>query len=489
MEKKLNVNQNATIQEWRNMMSLLKQLVFLIAIFITLSACNQTEKDDTIEEPQENNQTNPYPSTNPDSNNSLAGTDNLIVPLNEVTPCVKDGLYTFSDNQVQYFTGTISYEGGGTSINILDGKSMDNIIAAENQGNSSVDLIGFSPNGEWLAYKSGSYHDDNTPRLLHIVSHDRGVDLGNISTRIEYEHDISEFRWGDALWINDEVMLVYRLVEEVPRYFYFEKELFDPFTGEWLKPSMSELNRKPHDAVSISPDLTRVFYLGYMDDLHAIILEDLDKGTVLWHSREGTSNTAFTNSVKVWLGGAAWSPNSEWLAFVGDDENDEQNVYLLNRSGEIQVITDFYSQYQQSFKTWVSPFVSISGLQWSPDGRYLAIGVSILDSAPELPLGPAPQYYRLFLYDLENNRLIDHCWLSFALGIRAKNRALTWSPDSQYIAHTNDLQTLSDGSKLPESLFIINIYTGEVNRLVEGPVGLGGWSEYSFLNNFSRQQE
>ena len=135
-----------------------------------------------------------------------------------------------------------------------------------------------------------------------------------------------------------------------------------------------------------------------------------------------------------------------------------------------KIITDFDSRYGRRFTT--------GALSWSPDGRYLAMSVSIANSDPD---NPYTLENRLYLYDLKNDELVDLCWFRGSTAdTRSTTMALVWSPDSRYLAYAASPSVSENNQHLPPALILVDIYTGEVIELVENAIQLGGWSE-SFL--------
>jgi WD40 repeat protein len=287
-----------------------------------------------------------------------------------------------------------------------------------------------------------------------------------------------EGSWGDALWVNDETMLLY-IAQPHPEYPdaspLMIKALLNPLTGEWQPTYLEGLERKQTGTVSFAPDMTRVlFYSEAEGRLPEIQLWDREREAILW-SQEDLQDTFFTSDSKNWTGSAAWSPDSNWVAFTAVESRNEDGwslgvgVYLLDREGGAgKIITDFHVRYGPPF--------TAGTLSWSPDGRYLAMSVSIAGSDSD---GPYVQEDRFYLYDLKNDDLLDLCWSrELHSGYNSTMRTLVWSPDSRYLAYVANVSVLEDGQRLPRTLILVDIYTGEVIELVENAVRLGGWSAH-----------
>ncbi len=337
-------------------------------------------------------------------------------------------------------------------------------------------LIGFSPGGEWLAYRTGSPYK-GIPQTLHLISSTGEVIQITPTELVPTETGSYSGIWGSMLWVNDQTLLLYMTQPDpdnpdAPPLVI--KALLNPFTGEWHQSHLEGLERKPTGTVAFAPDMTRVLFFSEAEGrFPEVRLWDMVQQEVLW-SREDALDTLFTWE-KNWTGSAAWSPDSAWVAFTAIESRKEDNqpsgvgVYLLDREGVTgKIITDFDSQYGRRFTT--------GALIWSPDGRYLAMSVSIVSSDPDNPYVPENRFY---LYDLKNDDLIDLCWFrGIDSGYNSAMRTLVWSPDSRYLAYVASPSVSENDQRLPRALILVDIYTGEVIELVENAVLLGGWSAH-----------
>lgn len=337
-------------------------------------------------------------------------------------------------------------------------------------------LIGFSPSGKWLAYLTGSPYE-GIPQTIHLLSSTGEVVQTTPTELVTTEAGTFKGSLGDILWINDETMLlyIYQPDPEYPDTFPLAiKALLNPFTGEWQQSYMEGLERKSTGTVAFAPDMTRVLFLSDIEGHSAEIrLQDVVQQQILW-SQDADLETLFAWE-KNWTGSAAWSPDSNYVAFTIVESRQEDNrpsgdgVYVLDREGVTgKIITDFYARYGLHFRA--------GALSWSPDGRYLAMAVSAASADSDDPSGSEDQFY---LYDLKNDKLMDLCWFrGSSAGSQSTTMGLVWSPDSRYLVYVATPAVSEDGHDMPPALILVDIYKGEVIELVENAVELGGWSAH-----------
>jgi WD40 repeat protein len=122
-------------------------------------------------------------------------------------------------------------------------------------------------------------------------------------------------------------------------------------------------------------------------------------------------------------------------------EPKDRRLLLISRDGVVNQIAD---------ATYPSSEFSVYDISWSPDGRYLVV----MDSH-DVPT--------LYLFDLESDSYVYRCPLP---GINSPVVRSIWSPDSAWIAFS---------TKLSSPLFILNVHTGEVIKLLEDGMA-AGWS-------------
>lgn len=394
-------------------------------------------------------------------------------PLSLVTKSCTIGSVLYSQNDYISSAGTISINSGVDDpylIHNINGTMITSSLEIESS--TSISLIGFSPNGEWLALRSGSLFDD-IPEKIHLLHHSGKI----ITTEPENLFVSSQAKasggWAQMLWVNDDLLLVHIVVaQEVnngPRDPNIVKRLLNPFTGEWQEEPFRQLHRQDNGAISFSPDMTRVLYVSRTETGEHIELWDLINQKVLWQNQENMFPSDFHDSNDTWLGAAAWAPDSSSIVFSYIEAEREhglvpihiQGAYLLDRDGnQGRIITNFSSIHNRNLR--------VGRFGWSPDGHYLAMSVLRIPNENQ----DVQKDYRLYLYDLVEDNLIDICWMLDPAA--STNRALIWSPDGKYIAYGSQRDIEN-----PPLLNIISINTHEFFQTDMEPfIALGGWSAY-----------
>ncbi len=389
----------------------------------------------------------------------------------QVTTCVESSIPSSPDPDYS-LPGSLVYSYKG-SFHLIGGNPLaDQLVPVIKQPGDQAHMIGFSPDGKWFAYFTGSAYEGH-PYKIHLIS-----DEGDALTAVP-EYEIVPVQKGDytgtwsVRWLTNDYMLI---AISDPTENYRNRSVYaviNPFTGKWVESALDDLPRRAtarhHEgAIAFDHDFKRVLYAAYMENeagfaVVAPVLWDLERRTELWRG-PGLFDSGFTYG---YLGTASWSPDGSWVAFVGPENPDfpgrlhlgQQGVYLLDRNGgSLRLVTDF-SILQEAF--------SAGGLGWSPDGRYLAFQVMRQTDAE----GGAT--CSIYLYDTETDQVTYLCIRQQAVYFDMET--LIWSPDSRYLAYTST-DYPPGGSRVVRSLNVINIYTGEVVIVAE-PVGqLGGWS-------------
>jgi WD40 repeat protein len=348
---------------------------------------------------------------------------------------------------------------GGTPL-------IDRLLVASSVG-PNVSAVGFSPDGKWFAYYTGFAYE-GYPYKLHLIS----ASGEEIVTVPEYEivpvqKGSHAGRWY-VRWITNEYVMVGTFYPETIYDNEWVVGILNAFTGEWNDLAPGDLpnhNPTPHypGTWAFSPNLKRVFSVSRQrqDDRTSVIwlvLWDVENQTRLWRDdRFYSSGFAYGNQ-----NDAAWSADGSVLAFGGAEtpkptvrQLEQQGIYLLDQDGtQLRLVTNFSSSYE-TFSTY--------GLNWSPNGRYLAF-MLLGRTAPEAEVTD-----HIYLYDLVSDRVIHLCQRQTSAGFLADSPV--WSPDGRYLAYID----WKDSPQEVRLARVIDIYSGEVVTVAEDIGLLGGW--------------
>ena len=116
------------------------------------------------------------------------------------------------------------------------------------------------------------------------------------------------------------------------------------------------------------------------------------------------------------VGSVAFSPDGNYVAIGGaiitQGTGNELQIFKFDRTtNSLTVVAGA-----------LNPPVIVNAVSWSPNGQYLAVGLSLLASGNEL---------QIFRFDQTNNSLKA---VAGALGTTGDTQAVSWSPDGQYVA-------------------------------------------------------
>jgi WD40 repeat protein len=320
-------------------------------------------------------------------------------------------------------------------------------------GTIHTKLVGFSPNGEWLAYEL----DSPTIGLLSSKGEEivKTIDIKGFYSQLPEGSELCGWNTNPE-WINNDLIdlsLCYR--ESAPQVIMKNYDLFavlDPFSGTWREDFLSDLpERLEFSHAVFSPDMDRVLYV---NKDHTLVLWNLVKQSSIHIKQPFDFKTLYYADDPLLV----WSPNSN-LAAIAAPEDElqlipdtwQRGVYLLGREGgKGQKITNFLAEFD-SFTSY--------GLRWSPDSRYLAFSVAHTNGEEDRQT--------LYVYDLEAGNYIFQCDLDLADPIR-----FYWSPDNQFIAYTYYYAS---------PLVVISLNTGETYIVTDRAI-IGGWSD-QFTND------
>lgn len=308
---------------------------------------------------------------------------------------------------------------------------------------STTRPLGFSPDGEWLAYQVTDSQTDSWPQLLlHLLS----VDGELLTTAIPLRAEETSGRWFGGWLSNEQMLIMYEMTDEDNAILSWRYTVVNPFTGERRDDLLANL---PHwnqeTAVYFSPDMSRLVYAGRSSTGSVLVLWDVEAEEILWEV-PFISDLRFDERGLGAMSGfgkiATWSPDgSQFLFTTAEREGDHYFSYLIDRNGMQETIV---------FSSTDSEDNLLYHGVWSPNQRYFA-------------------YIRsnsILLYDFAANRIIELC-----PALPPFIFDLVWSPDSNNLVF---LAQAREGFYLAS----LNIYTGVVSSIMEvANFFPGGWLE------------
>jgi Tol biopolymer transport system component len=188
----------------------------------------------------------------------------------------------------------------------------------------------------------------------------------------------------------------------------------NPFTGERkiLAPDFPDIHTfdmfdwADWSRTMYDPTLTRVVYLTEYDDF-SFVLWDLDNGREI---------TRLPARIPMWryIPIPRWTPDgARFVVEAWIPAENRLELFQVSRDGDIEQLTNLY------------PYGSatLTGLSWSPDGRYLA---GWLDTS----LGEKPEL-ELIVLDTHTKQITNYCLQVryFGEGFSGTPKEPIWSPD------------------------------------------------------------
>ena len=310
---------------------------------------------------------------------------------------------------------------------------------------ASYDLIGFSPNGEWLAYQSYQ-------ATFHLFSSDGkkfefDADPEPLMAILPESKDLKPPVW--PAWVSDHVIAMAVINPQEYDPFYHFMAYLDPFTKEWLLLDVYSLNDFFLYGRGIpSPDLSRIIYFPFVQNGNQYLtLVDVTTKEEL-RALYNYSNFFVTEGAP--YNYIAWTNGSEKVAFM--DHNYESKLMLSIWSRDGKVIHEFL----------LDDYDDASVLRWSPDGNYLALGVSRRKGD-----SPLDVTYSILIYDQNLKQIIFSCPVTGDFYVRD----LVWVSDEPAIVYSSD-----NGSYEQGRLIYLDFSDGISTLIAENVRGFGGWS-------------
>lgn len=276
---------------------------------------------------------------------------------------------------------------------------------------SNMSFLNISPNKKHLFYRDApSGYSENWSYVLS--------DAQQIIKR--YPMDSQKEKWQSTFWLDSEHILIW---QSAPNPTFV---LFNPFTGE---------------EKSVSPDLPGVFRYP-IQTAAAYLASDLKKSVyfskvgqdqvIVWdiEAQEKLVQILIPEKAQPWMPWTGWSFDRTKLAISGYAQPSRDNledIFILDMSGAVQQLTRFSEFYQM---------VIISGLSWSPDGRFISFRLKISENAENSVMN-LPDH--LMLADLQTEKVFNLCLKPAAPRMdwnpdASSYGGVVWSPDSRYMA-------------------------------------------------------
>ena len=386
-------------------------------------------------------------------------TPQMIENVSSILDCSGGGISHPPDEDFS-IPGTIVYRGTEGTLYTIGGSSLTKSkIVTEDLW---IDVIGFSPDGTWLAYSPEEPEIDpmsSTTRKIILLSNkgeriELTVEITGFQSEIGDDEYIDGFNDNLSYWINNN--LIYAMLDLAkpnnsgPITNHTLTKFLNPFDGTWDSSVLEDLpNWTPYwemedNSVGLSPDLSRVMYMSKS----GLVLRDREKDANLW------VESSYTDK---WYSGVLinWNPASTMVVVATWNRiGDQVPPLMMSRDGMNQRWIG-----NNEFPS-TNGFSVVRAISWSPDGQRLAL-------AGQANLGDNIIPY-LYIYDTKPQKFVYRCPI-----IRTANdlpQKIFWSPDGQYIAYA----FLENNQEDP--LQVLNIQSGELTTIVQGAY-IVGWSD------------
>lgn len=287
----------------------------------------------------------------------------------------------------------------------IDNFTIDPIIGAIYHNS-----INASPDKEWLLFTSDKDGASARTYMINTKSYENGKIF-------EFEEPWSLF---DIVryWLNDHQIILQK--SDTP---YDKITLFNPFTGE--KQDMNET----YPDIYFDDNDWEVFAPGlkiYDPSLSRVVYFSKSKSFIYWDIKKNEKINEYVSNFSAIP--PTWSPNSNSFIFIDSSKNNyakriyKDEVIFVNWDGHEEKLTHFSEIYL---------FSQITGpLQWSPDGNHIAFYIDIksTENADFVPM------LAVVNVNTGDTKLYS-CFSPYYW--------LTWSPNSKYIATTDEKNSVT----------------------------------------------
>ena len=359
--------------------------------------------------------------------------------INQITPTATNTQLSESILQQQCGEVLSTFPAGRVPEGILvlsspDGLSLLNFSQqTQREISGLIEAVGTSPDRKWLSYSNAGSEN------LLIESAN-----GEIQAQVPLKQGWLTFNQG--FWLDNE-QLWFPIFPRIQEGEVAPMVLVNPFTGKpqeipsdypGIKRYQFDFSTSPglhfgYSSVVFDPSLNLVIYPQEGDDGWYIVLWDRQAEKMIAKIPDG----GLYGHMPLWL-----PDGNKFVVVARPDWDSPREWIMVSPDGEIRQLThfeDLYSQFE------IGHYASVS-----PDGRYLAFGLSQGEDTNSDH--PKP----LIILDLKTGEAIDTC-ITFSFP------EPTWSPDSQYLA------VLSRESNKPSSIVILDIEQNWAAKVSEDP--------------------
>lgn len=278
-----------------------------------------------------------------------------------------------------------------------------------------------SPDATWLTYYNG---EDNTISMMRLNGTGRRPLVRGAV---------------DAEWWSYDKLLVWTTIKDA-----YIQQIDDPTIREDLDVD---------EVLMVQPNgYWGLRYIQVADDFQYQLINLKDRSQIIPLELE-----------RPYMRGASWSPNGQWLVYVGEGPFDASVGVAGAELFAISPETGTPEQWTYLSANYGAVRINgedISGLSWSPDGTKLAFWVmELFGASMDTNIGQAT----IHILDVETKTIRSYC--GYGTDEHTPNPpALVWSPDSTHVAFAGNIPADDQGYLL----LAMDIETGNLTQFSDG---------------------
>ncbi len=311
-----------------------------------------------------------------------------------------------------------------------------------------------SPNHEWMAYVDSK--NPSSDNIWYVTNLD-----GQVYTIMP-----DNYSWHLIGWLNDQ-QLVVRLSTFLPTY---EPSSMPGFEDMTVVPTLLILNPFTGERQILEPDVPNLVPWGgkipYWDGWSGLVHDPTlryaaylgEEGLTL-HDLENERTIA--SALFDVYSRPYWSPDGERFAVADslDYDRSAYEIFTMDLNGELLQLSNLSAYHFSNY---------VSGLTWSPDGRYLVFWLSSWDEEVEYTfyntmINPPAS---LAVLDTTNGKIINYCIEGDSLEFDTP----LWSPDGSQIVIVVDPRTDSVDN---DYVVLIDLELGLAAQIAENMIPVG----------------